>query len=223
MARLNRADSQKQTRQRLLESANEIFARNGFVGASIDDIAEHAGYSKGAVYSNFRSKEALFLELLHNRMAEELGDLESLLEDGGSAAQILAVLRQRYSSLEKQVVWCLLSAEFQLQAGRNPDFAEPFAALYRNQRKTIARLLTLLAQRADSKLSMSADELATSLMALTHGIALQRAADPESVPAETAGKAIQMFLTAALASNIPSAKPAGVSKNPKSKDKEGKS
>jgi AcrR family transcriptional regulator len=196
--RLTRLEMQRQTRQRLLDSAQEVFARHGFVGASVDEIAEHAGYSKGAVYSNFKSKEALFLELLQNRMSKELGELEQLLRGGGSIGEILLVLRQRYSSLEKQVIWCLLSTEFQLQAGRNPDFAEPFAALYRNQRKAIAKLAALVAEKAGTRLTWNGEELATSLMALTHGIALQRAADPKSVSAETAGKAIQLFLTAAL-------------------------
>lgn len=199
--RLTRAAMQRQTRQRLLDSAQEIFARHGFVGASVDEIAEHAGYSKGAVYSNFKSKEALFLELLQNRMSEELGELEQLLRGGGSIGEILLVLRQRYSSLEKQVIWCLLSTEFQLQAGRNPGFAEPFAALYRNQRKAIAKLAALVAEKTGATLTWNGEELATSLMALTHGIALQRAADPKSVSAETTGKAIQVFLTAALSND----------------------
>jgi AcrR family transcriptional regulator len=199
--RLSRVEMQRQTRQRLLDSAQEVFARHGFVGASVDEIAEHAGYSKGAVYSNFKSKEALFLELLQNRMSEELGELEQLLRGGESIGEILLVFRQRYSSLEKQVIWCLLSTEFQLQAGRNPDFAEPFAALYRNQRKAIAKLAALVAEKTGATLAWNGEELATSLMALTHGIALQRAADPKSVSAETAGKAIQLFLTAALSND----------------------
>jgi AcrR family transcriptional regulator len=201
MTRLKRPDSQKQTRRRLLDSAQEIFARHGFVGASVDEIAEHAGFSKGAVYSNFKSKESLFLELLQNRMSEELSELEQLLRGGGSIGEILLVLRQRYSSLEKQVIWCLLSTEFQLQAGRNPDFAEPFAALYRNQRKAIAKLAALVAEKAGARLTWNGEELATSLMALTHGIALQRAADPKSVSAKTAGKAIQLFLMATLSND----------------------
>jgi AcrR family transcriptional regulator len=198
MKRLNREESRKRTRESLLKSAQEIFARDGFAGASIDRIAEHAGYSKGAVYSNFEGKEALFLELLRDRMTEELGELHQLLKGRSSLAEILLALRQRYSSLEKQVIWCLLSTEFQLQARRNPDFAGPFAELYRNQRRAIAELATMVAKREGAKLEWNAEELATSLMALTHGIALQRAADPASVSADSAGKAIQLLLTASL-------------------------
>ena len=207
MKRLTREASRRVTRQRLLESAKVIFARDGFAGASVDRIAEHAGYSKGAVYSNFESKEALFLELLRERMSEEIREIEQLLEERSSLAEILATLRHRYSSLEKQVIWCLLSTEFQLQAGRNPDFAEPFAALYRDQRQAIVRLVTQAASRVGARLEFNAQELAISLMALTHGIALQRAADPASVPAETAGKAIQLLLSACLAPQ-PKASPA---------------
>jgi len=197
--RLNREESRRLTRERLLNSAQEIFARDGFIGASVDRIAEHAGFSKGAVYSNFESKEALFLQLLHDRMSEELAELHQLLNERGSIAEILVTLRDRYSSPEKQEIWCLLSTEFQLQAGRNPTFAEPFAELYSNQRKAIAELVTMVAEKTGATLQWNAEELATSLMALTHGIALQRAANPSSVSTDTAGKAIQFLLAASLA------------------------
>ena len=198
MARLSREESQKRTRARLLESAQEIFARNGFAGASVDQIAEHAGYSKGAVYSNFESKEALFLELLREHMSQELKELRALLDRSGSAQEILHALKEKYSSLEQQVALAMLSSEFQLQAGRHPEFAEPFASLYRDQRKAIAGLVNLVAQKAGVPPPANANEIATSLMGLTHGIALQRAADPKSVPAATAGRAIEIFLSAIL-------------------------
>jgi AcrR family transcriptional regulator len=202
MPRLSRTESQQQTRQRLLDAAQEIFARSGFAAASVDDIAEHAGYSKGAVYSNFKSKEALFLELLHNRMSQEIADLEQLLKSTDTAEEILSALRKKYSAREDQMTWCLLSTEFQLQAGRNPDFAEPFAALYRDQRKAIARLAASLAEKMGRKLTWSGDRLATSLMALTTGISLQRAADPQSISQEAAAEAIQFLLAAALGTGI---------------------
>lgn len=198
MARLSREESQKRTRMQLLESAREVFARHGFVGASVDQIAEHAGYSKGAVYSNFTSKEALFLELLRNHMNQELAELRTLLARGGSAEEILRALKKRYSTLEDKELWSMLSTEFQLQAGRQPEFALPFAALYRDQRNALAELVLLIAKKAGVPPPSNAAELATSLMGMTHGIALQRAADPDGVPAATAGRAIEIFLSAIL-------------------------
>jgi AcrR family transcriptional regulator len=198
MARLSREDSQKQTRTRLLESAHEMFALHGFSGASVDRIAEHACYSKGAVYSNFASKEALFLELLGQHSSQELASLSVLLETGGSAADILRALKKRYSSIDKDLTLAMLSSEFQLQAGRDPEFAEAFAALYRDQRTAIAGLVELLAQKAGVPAPPDALEIATALMALKHGIALQRASDPNSVPADSSGRAIERYLSAVL-------------------------
>jgi AcrR family transcriptional regulator len=186
------------TKNQLLESARQIFAKNGFQGASVDMIAEHAGYSKGAVYSNFESKEALFLALLEERMSEEIGELRTLLSRSGSAEDIMQALEDKYRSLEKQEIWCLLATEFQLQAGRNPEFAAPFAALYRNQRRAIAELLKVLAEKMGAPVPIHLDAIATSLIALTHGIALQRAADPRAVAAATAGRSLRLFLTASL-------------------------
>ena len=197
MARLSREQSQKRTRESLLESAREIFIRDGFAGASVDQIAEHAGYSKGAIYSNFRNKEALFLELLREHMRQELNGLQFLLEQSGSAREILIALKSKYSSPDSQVP-AMLSLEFQLHAVRHPEFAEPFAALYRNQRKAIAGLVRLFAKKAGIAEPANAGEIATALMGLTHGVALQRAADPGSVPAAAAGRAIEMLLSAIL-------------------------
>ncbi len=198
MPRLRRAESRLRTKNQLLESARQIFAKNGFQGASVDMIAEHAGYSKGAVYSNFESKEALFLALLKERMSEEIGELRTLLSRNGSAEEIMQALEDKYRSLEKQEIWCLLATEFQLQAGRNPEFAAPFAALYRNQRRAIAELLKVLAEKMGAPVPSHLDAIATSLIALTHGIALQRAADPRAVAAATAGRSLRLFLSASL-------------------------
>ncbi len=102
----------------------------------------------------------------------------------------------RRASRRGRVTWALLSAEFQLQAGRHAEFAEPFAALYRDHRNAIAGLVKLLAQKAGVPVPANADEIATCLIAVTHGIALQRAADPRSVPAAAAGRAVETLLCA---------------------------
>jgi AcrR family transcriptional regulator len=169
-------------------------------------IAEHAGYSKGAVYSSFASKEELFLELIKERMAEEIAELRTLLTRSGSAEDMMQALEDKYRTLDKQETWCLLATEFQLQAGRNPALAAPFAALYRNQRKAIAELVKLLAEKTGVAAPANLDEIATSLIALTHGIALQRAADPKAVAAATAGRSLRLFLSAALSQSTTTVK-----------------
>src|SRR6201996_3163022 len=74
--RLSRKEAKARTRERLLDSAVKVFALKGYAGASVDDIAEAAGFTIGALYSNFSGKEDLFIALLsarsNNRMAEAL-------------------------------------------------------------------------------------------------------------------------------------------------------
>ncbi len=77
--RLTRQESRFETRTRLLDSAAQLFARGGYEGASVDVIAESAGYSKGAFYSNFESKEAILLELLDTHKRREIDALAQLL------------------------------------------------------------------------------------------------------------------------------------------------
>ena len=200
MPRLLRDESREATRQRLLAAARETFAKFGFVGASVDQVAQAAGLSKGAVYSNFASKEALFLELLRQHMAEETGELQALFRSSRSALAILRSLEEKYSRPEKQEVWCLLSAEFQLHARRSPQFAKPFARLYRKQRKAIGRLVALIAIQGGGAAPAAAQlaEIAASLMAVILGIALQRAADPRAVSAATAGRSLRLLLASFL-------------------------
>src|SRR5437763_2654391 len=66
--RLSRAERQSQTRQDLLDAAARVFVKRGFTGSSVEEISAEAGYTRGAFYSNFRSKNELFVELLHDRV-----------------------------------------------------------------------------------------------------------------------------------------------------------
>src|SRR5271156_4965846 len=93
-ARLSRAQQQAVTRERLLAAAEQVIARHGYGGASIDLITAEAGYSKGAVYSNFESKEAVFLELLRLYMERDMAELERIvsLEPAQLSAAVTAWL-----------------------------------------------------------------------------------------------------------------------------------
>ena len=69
--RLTRAEKQAETRRLLLEAAEEVFRRRGFANATVEVITDTAGFSRGAFYSNFESREQLFIELLHSRVYDE--------------------------------------------------------------------------------------------------------------------------------------------------------
>jgi len=92
MTRLTRSESQALTRLRLLKSARELFRRDGYAITSLDRIAEAAGYSKGAVYSNFPGKEAIFLAVLEAETGENLRDLLARLEMALDLPEIVDIL-----------------------------------------------------------------------------------------------------------------------------------
>src|SRR6201986_3897308 len=95
--RLTRQESRLETRTRLLDSAAQLFARGGYEGASVDLIAENAGYSKGAFYSNFESKEAIFLELLDLHKRREIEALAQLVARDVSASELVSLIRSTQS------------------------------------------------------------------------------------------------------------------------------
>ena len=89
--RLTREQSRDQTRQRLLDAAQSVFLSKGFVAASVEDIAELAGYTRGAFYSNFGSKSELFLQLLRRDHEKVMADMRAIFEDGESRPQMEAL------------------------------------------------------------------------------------------------------------------------------------
>src|SRR5271170_5492909 len=122
--RLTRAQQQALTRERLLAAAEQVFARHGYGGASIDLISAEAGYSKGAVYSNFESKEAVFLELLRLCMERDMPELQRIvnLDPGKLSEELTAWLETMHTDSDCP----LLVTELQLHARRSPAFAERY-------------------------------------------------------------------------------------------------
>ncbi|WP_430487364.1 TetR/AcrR family transcriptional regulator [Priestia flexa] len=131
--RLTMEEKKQQTKEMLLNSAEVIFSKKGFNGASVDEIAEEAGYSKGAVYSNFSNKEDLFLALYDRRFKhqlEEWGQLfKSQLENGSRLDKIESLLIS-HSKSNQDSKWTLLMLEFTLYALRNEDIRQKLASRY---------------------------------------------------------------------------------------------
>src|SRR5438445_2150565 len=105
------------TRDHLLDAAAEVFAERGFHGATLDQVADAAGFSKGAVYSNFASKEDLFFALIERQGESILRDYAEVAEPRDVAALADVYLR-RDADLTKE--WALVT-EFDLYALRKPD------------------------------------------------------------------------------------------------------
>jgi AcrR family transcriptional regulator len=177
MARLTREESRERTRERLLEAAREAVARNGYDGTSVADIAEAAGFSKGAFFSNFESKEALLLELLRRHKEQDIATLERIL-DGAEQGDAGSALDRYFKDRGGDAVWARLDIELLLHAARNPAFAADYDALQSRTRSRLAHLIAALFDKAGKRAPAPPGDLADLFAALVHGLVLQRARDP---------------------------------------------
>ena len=174
MPRLSRAERHAQTRQEVLEAAARVFARRGFASATLDDVADEANYTKGAVYSNFGSKEDLFLAVLEQRLASQIAFFQGLAERAqAEQAQDLPGLLPQLNDTDE--VWCLLEFEFWLYALRNPPTRARVSELYRQFRAELAPLAVPFASE-----TLKPDELVAATIALYHGLTLQWHSDPDA-------------------------------------------
>ncbi len=206
MPRLKRPESQALTRERLIDAARRIFLSEGYVRVSVDKIAEEAGYSKGAVYSNFAGKEALFLELLKQKFETELSGLGYLMQTVTDPSELLALLRQYYERKFDEPDITLVAVEFLTQVGRGSSYREECNLLYAEQRRAMAEMIAVFFDRSGRVPPSPPVELATALMGLSMGLAVQRGADPTAVTASTWGMAIEQNLRGLLALGAEAAK-----------------
>ncbi len=189
--RLTRAERKAQTRQQLVEAAARVFAHKGYAGASVDDIAEEAGFTVGALYSNFAGKQELFMAAFERHCDQDLAQVQELLASDLPPAQQLDAVTQRLGDLdEEHRQWWLLSQELWLYAQRDPAARERLAALRRKVRQTIADALGRQAARTGQPLPVPAGELAAAMSGLWQGLMLQRLTDPDSMPPQAIGTAL---------------------------------
>lgn len=174
MGRLTRAEKKEETRRALMRSAAACFARVGFEAAAIDTIAEEAGFSRGAFYSNFQSKDEIFLMLLKAHLEDELATLEPALQKVASPEELVSRTQHRYRNLGRDDDWCLLFSEFQLYVLRGGAEAAAFKELFDDYRQRLGDLIDACCQRIGLELQITPYEFAVSQLAIAHGLALQR-------------------------------------------------
>ena len=193
--RLNREESQVRTRELLMRSAAACFARLGFDGTSVDEIAENAGFSRGAFYSNFADKEEVFFTLLQRHLDRDLRDFEAILSESLSFEMVAEKVVGRYRELGDSPDWCLLTAEFQLRVSRARKGDDALTQLYADYRSAVSRGIELAFTRFGKKGRLTPAELAVSLIALANGLALERAASRNTLPMALTGKAMMALFS----------------------------
>lgn len=142
--RLTREESRALTREKLLESAYNVMAREGFEGASIDRIAEEAGFSKGAFYSNFSGKEEIFLELLEMHSLQDVSEVTALLENVDDPEKIIDVIADWANSRSSDSSWGMLALDIFRRAQRDSTLGERHAHLFEKQWTGLGNILLRL-------------------------------------------------------------------------------
>jgi AcrR family transcriptional regulator len=162
----------------VLAAAAKLFARKGYDAASLEDIAEAAGFSKGAVYSNFASKAELFVALVTENVEARLALVASAIGDDGDVAEAAGAAMAE--ALVRDPDWHCLFLEFCLAARRSP----PVARLLRDHRRRIRRLVARAIRRHGGARRLGAERAAVIVLALSNGLAIERLIDPSSVSAD---------------------------------------
>ena len=181
--RLSRGQQQLQTREQLLRSAGEILSNEGAEQVSVEEVAEAAGYSKGAFYSNFESKEELFVELLDRQVSLQLSEMDRAFDAEGPTAghaptAAESLIRAISSNLDSEQILF----ELTIYARRNERFRAKLVNCHRVLRERFAALLNSRLRSGDGKGSdLGADKVALMLVAIGIGIGRVKELEPEAI------------------------------------------
>jgi AcrR family transcriptional regulator len=196
-ARLTREESKANTRERLLGAARTVFARSGFHGASVEEIASEAGFSTGALYSNFDGKEDLFLALMERAIDEHAREISDAVGARSSMAErATGGARQWMTMIEREPEVLLLFMEFWAYGVRAAQVRPKVAAQFARMRELLTKLIADGVREFDLELDIPAEQLAVAIDALADGIARQKLADPDAVPDELMGRVLSLLFAA---------------------------
>ena len=178
--RLTREQSRAVTRATLIAVGRTHFLRHGLGGAVAEKIAEDAGYSRGALYSNFDGKEELFLAVIQEEKARQLDVFRSILREEPSAKGRLRKMRDTIADLLTDRDWIVLRAEFEVEALRNERIRQRFVEVLQQQIRDGGELFRCLLQSSEVTSSLKPDDLSMVMLNLAHGLAVtQRILGPD--------------------------------------------
>ena len=191
---LTRKEQQAHTRSCLMRSAAKVFAKRGLQQASIDEVAADAGYTKGAFYANFESKEDLFLAMLDERFAQRLEQIRRLMDSGEEVdSQARAAGEEVAAFLAADPDWQRLFFEFAAHAARNESFRRELVKRYSTLREGIAEAFARRANELELQMPVPAEQIALMTFAMANGFALERLVEPEAASEELFSTMLVVF------------------------------
>jgi len=209
MPRLTRKEKQAHTRTCLMESAARVFTRRGLQQASIDEVAEDAGYTKGAFYANFKSKEELFLAMLDEKFTQRIEEIERVIAGEGTTADKARRAGDDFTQMiTADPEWQRLFFEFTAYAARNEDFREELVTRYRTMRDRIAAALQARSDEFGLEFGLPVDQIALMTCAMANGFAHEKLLEGDIVPDELYGTMlVALFTGLASLNDAPAAAP----------------
>jgi AcrR family transcriptional regulator len=172
------------TRDRLVQAAIKVVARDGFHAASVNAIAQSAGFSIGALYANFKGKDELFFAVFE----EHVRWFEREVAKAADAAELSAAIEEAATSMARDRSQFLIFVEFWAYAVRKPSLRRKFGARMADMRDVLAGALEERAQRENVSYEIPPQTLALVGLALGRGLTLEQFADPAAVSDQTIGE-----------------------------------
>jgi AcrR family transcriptional regulator len=178
--RLTRERRRQQTRDVLVEAATEVFARRGFEGASLEEIAESAGFTRGAIYKHFAGKEELFFAVIDDYNERVIRAIAPASPDAREwdVSRLADLWRESVSGFDDLSA---IGLEFQLYELRNPSARERGVAHRRKNRELVAAFIEEVADRAGMTLRLPATTLAGVILAAADGLSYAARVDGEDL------------------------------------------
>lgn len=162
-----------------------MFARKGYAAARLDEIAAEAGFTKGAVYSNFSGKHALLVELVQDQVRDEFTQRASEVRGRNRPAQAVDDMAEAFArSLVERPVLTRLLVEIGNDASRDPEVHEVYQDVRRSLRAELTRTLEQAVERLGLSPVAPVEQIVVTMQALRLGLALEHGTDPERVDLE---------------------------------------
>ena len=201
-----RAQRQAQTRNELVDAAERLFTAQGFHATSLDAVAAEAGFTKGAVYSNFASKEDLFFAVYERRVDARVADVEHTLEAAPTLREgIDRIIPGNGDRPQASDGWMAVFFEFWAHVLRHPELRERFAA----QHRRIIDVLAAAMVESGEETPDDPHKLATARYAMQLGLQLERLTRPDAVDAQLGLRMGRLFTDEGGLDGLPDGAPAG--------------
>lgn len=176
-----------------------MFEAHGYAESSLEEIAERAGYTRKAVYSNFTGKSELLLEIVEQRFQSHIDRIEALLDEEASAERKALDIGSVFADyLRQEQLWGKLFHEFCSVASRDETIGLRFRACFRARKEALIRLLENEAKRSRIELTVPAERLVMGVCALFTGLSLEKTIDPDEVDEALFGEMLGLLAASAV-------------------------